>query len=281
MSTRRELAAGAYSAFVLHENGTWEQPTYRVPAGWTENELRRALEAESRKVLRVTGICEDPDAPEDVLRSLPDVEIEPDPSPRCEKCQAYEHEADECPHDDDETCTACGRPSLDCSRNPCPAVIADRGDLTPAELSTNSDAVIDRLAGLPRRYCSGCGSRVGHPHASNCDVEPGGEYVLIDQCDEEAPPCEVMRVAVLSTRHLSAEEAQRRPADWPTHCHESEYGFVAHVGPEVPFDEVLGDDVERWPGLMAAAAWARAFGLAWVRFDADGPDQPGLPRWEW
>ena len=29
---------------------------------------------------------------------------------------------------DGETCTACHRPSIDCSRAPCPAVIADRGD---------------------------------------------------------------------------------------------------------------------------------------------------------
>jgi len=27
-----------------------------------------------------------------------------------------------------ETCTACGRASIECSRAPCPAVIADRGD---------------------------------------------------------------------------------------------------------------------------------------------------------
>lgn len=28
--------------------------------------------------------------------------------------------------DTDDTCTACERDSLDCSRDPCPAVIADR-----------------------------------------------------------------------------------------------------------------------------------------------------------
>lgn len=175
-----ELEPGPYSLFVLHENGTWEQPTYRVPAGWTENEVRRAVEAESRRVVHVSDPCRDDDCPEESMRSMPDVEIEPDPRP--------------------------------------------------------------------------------------------GEF----------GPVEVMQVAVLSTRHLSAEEGQRNADKWPTHTHESEHGFVAYVGGEVDLLEVLGTDgLEEWPGFVAAVEWARSWSLDWVRFDADGPEQPGLPEWEW
>jgi hypothetical protein len=42
-----------------------------------------------------------------------------------------EDEADDADLEDaaeGETCTACNRPSIDCSRNPCPEVIADRGN---------------------------------------------------------------------------------------------------------------------------------------------------------
>lgn len=175
-----ELKPGPYSAFVLFEDGTWEQPTYRVPEGWTENEVARALQAENRRVVYVAGISPDPDAPQDCVRAMPHVEIEPD---------------------DEES---------------APGVVPN-------------------------------------------------------------PPVELMQVAVVSTKHLSQDEALRNRKDWPTHTFESEWGFIAHTALATwPVDES-----SRWPGLFAAAQWADAHGYDWVRFDPDAEEQPGLPTFDW
>ena len=59
---------------------------------------------------------------------------------------------------DGETCEACGRESLDCSRKPCPAVVEDRGDIEPIPAShpvqplcpTSSDYAVAEAAELRR-----------------------------------------------------------------------------------------------------------------------------------
>lgn len=89
-------------------------------------------------------------------------------------------------------------------------------------------------------------------------------------------PVELMTVAVLSTCHLSYDEAQAHGPCWPTHCLESEYGFIAYVGKE-PGNPDLSD----WPGLRAARDWAAQQGIEWVRFDRDGLEQPGLVKYDW
>jgi len=96
-------------------------------------------------------------------------------------------------------------------------------------------------------------------------------------------PVEVMRVAVVSTRHLSQGEADEACGDWPTEVYESELGFVVWVG-EVFYEQFKSlpeEERERWPGLFVAATWARALGLDWVRFDRDGDEQPGLSMFDW
>lgn len=96
-------------------------------------------------------------------------------------------------------------------------------------------------------------------------------------------PVEIMAVPVVSTCHLSREEGQRKAEAWPTHCHESTYGFIVYVGHASDLRSVIseGDGPALWPGLLAAAAWAEKHGMEWIRFDADGPEQPGLPVWGW
>lgn len=105
---------------------------------------------------------------------------------------------------------------------------------------------------------------------------------------------EIMRCPVLTTGHLSHDEAQRRPSEWPTHCHESEHGFVVYFGTLDKLRAAITDDVveqaavaqgladlDEWPGLLAVAAWAEKLGFEWVRFDQDGPTQDDLPEFEW
>lgn len=261
--------------------------------------------------------------------------------PRCEKCQAYEHEADECPHDDDDVCTACERPSLDCSRDPCVDVVAERGEgvyfsQTERDNGVTPDPLGDFLE--PPAIARPLAQAVARELARHGALEPGvySVFVIEDNgtwsqpsylvpagwtenevcravlaghgrkafltvgfapdpdCPErdaqelpdveiepdpkppEDAPAETMTVAVLSTVHLSKDEGQRRPAGWPTHCHESEYGFVVHVG-----DEVDQTALDLWPGFRAARDWAKRHGIEWLRFDADGPVQFGLPTWTW
>lgn len=63
------LPEGNYSAFALSDDGTWEQPTYRVPKGLTEGELERAIMRDTGAFI-VFGIQEDRDCPEEYVREL-------------------------------------------------------------------------------------------------------------------------------------------------------------------------------------------------------------------
>jgi len=79
----------------------------------------------------------------------------------CAKDEDAEHNQDE--EDEGDVCTACGRDSLTCSKDPCKDVIEDRGE-TPVScrkcgaLVSENDAKTDEgtgyLAGLTFHYCS-------------------------------------------------------------------------------------------------------------------------------
>lgn len=55
-----------WSCFVLHEDGTWIQPTYRVPHDMTEEDFSRSVLAEfDRHYFLVVGVSPDEDCPDD------------------------------------------------------------------------------------------------------------------------------------------------------------------------------------------------------------------------
>jgi hypothetical protein len=64
------LDPGVYSAFVLDDNGTWEQPSFLVPPGQTEADVMRVLLAERHASFYVCGLAPDPDAHLTDLRLL-------------------------------------------------------------------------------------------------------------------------------------------------------------------------------------------------------------------
>ena len=70
-----------YSAFVLNEDGTWNQPSFRVPEGTPETLICQSL-LRDRHTFAVYGLQEDPDAPEhniSALKLLPLTAHEPVP----------------------------------------------------------------------------------------------------------------------------------------------------------------------------------------------------------
>jgi len=54
-----------YSIFVLHENETWTQPSFRVPKGTDEKDIEKAA-LERYQGFLVVGLALDPDAPSNV-----------------------------------------------------------------------------------------------------------------------------------------------------------------------------------------------------------------------
>ena len=59
-----------FSAFVLSDDQTWEQPSFRVIGPRTEGAIAQALIQASRRAFVVYGLLEDPDAPEACIRHL-------------------------------------------------------------------------------------------------------------------------------------------------------------------------------------------------------------------
>jgi hypothetical protein len=60
-----------WSCFVLHEDGFWDQPTYRLMSDMTENDFTQKVLAEwqsqfrGRKYFLVVGVREDEACPDD------------------------------------------------------------------------------------------------------------------------------------------------------------------------------------------------------------------------
>lgn len=67
MSKRNDTV---YSAFVLSEDQTWEQPSFRVKGRRDELTIRDALVCATRRAFIVYGLQEDPDAPECCVQML-------------------------------------------------------------------------------------------------------------------------------------------------------------------------------------------------------------------
>jgi len=59
--TKRKPKREVYSAFILHEDQTWEQPSFSVPAGTPEPDINRALLAKYDGFF-IAGLQEDTDA---------------------------------------------------------------------------------------------------------------------------------------------------------------------------------------------------------------------------
>lgn len=98
---------------------------------------------------------------------------------------------------------------------------------------------------------------------------------------------ETMEVVVLSTAHLSKDEAQRHQREWPLSVWENrEYGFFVYVADaeNAIFATMEKAEAEaKWPGLLSALRWAASHKIEWLRFDSDGDEieAPGLLRFEW
>lgn len=63
------LKPGKYSIFVLSDDQTWEQPTYRITKPMTEHEFRMAAEAECGGFTSY-GLDEDDECDEEYVRSF-------------------------------------------------------------------------------------------------------------------------------------------------------------------------------------------------------------------
>lgn len=115
----------------------------------------------------------------------------------------------------------------------------------------------------------------------------GEEKLSPTERPTELESVEVMRLPVLSTAHLTAEEGARHSADWPTHCLESEHGFVVYFGTFYQLRESIEvhagapDACEQWAGFLHCAKWAEARGFEWIRFDSDGEKRDDLHAYEW
>lgn len=115
----------------------------------------------------------------------------------CPNCLEFGHVLGDCPKprvkdepeqdlntyfdgDDDDLCSACERPSLDCSKKPCPEVWADRG-LPTLRVGQLVVALKDQTYGEP--YWSAPAGTVGIVHAGEPD--PDGDYQIIWPADPD------------------------------------------------------------------------------------------------
>lgn len=68
--TQELLQPGNYSVFVLSDDNTWEQPTYRVTQPISEHQFRMAAERDCGGFISY-GVGEDHDCPAECVRELP------------------------------------------------------------------------------------------------------------------------------------------------------------------------------------------------------------------
>lgn len=98
---------------------------------------------------------------------------------------------------------------------------------------------------------------------------------------------EVMPVMWLSTGHITYITSQR-------FHHIATYDGAAHIGGAMVYSMAYGwmvkfvdipspedDGPEKYPDLAQIAAFAKARGIEWVRFDQDGSEVPELPTYDW
>lgn len=65
-----DLEPGNYSVFVLSDDRTWEQPTYRIDKPMSEHDFRIAAEADCYGFIAY-GVQKDTDCPTENVRELP------------------------------------------------------------------------------------------------------------------------------------------------------------------------------------------------------------------
>lgn len=81
-----------------------------------------------------------------------------------------------------------------------------------------------------------------------------------------------------STSHLTEDEAQRMPDEWPVRCMFDEEGIFAKVWRD-DAGEIL--DAEEWPGFIAVNQYAIDRGYHRILFDRDFDIVEGLQTYEW
>lgn len=64
------LKPGCYSLFILMEDGTWIQPTYRISESMSERDFEMKAIAKHHKVLITCGMQEDDDCPKEFSEEL-------------------------------------------------------------------------------------------------------------------------------------------------------------------------------------------------------------------
>lgn len=90
-------------------------------------------------------------------------------------------------------------------------------------------------------------------------------------------PCEVRRFLSLSTCHLSRPD---EPTDGGVHAIPFPEGWWVWV-PDDPAESADMEPDPVPPAILAAQKLARRLGCDWIQYDADGPTNDNLPRWEW
>ena len=63
------MKPGNYSVFVLSDDNTWEQPTYRVRQPMTEHDFRQTAQRLCGGFIAY-GVAEDDDCPDEYVREL-------------------------------------------------------------------------------------------------------------------------------------------------------------------------------------------------------------------
>lgn len=90
---------------------------------------------------------------------------------------------------------------------------------------------------------------------------------------------ETLSMPVISTAHITEEEANQAHGGYPAYAMVGEYGFIVYIAQDP--NEWNEGDLERFPALADCARWAQKLGYEWIRFDRDAETVPYLKTYEW
>lgn len=90
----------------------------------------------------------------------------------------------------------------------------------------------------------------------------------------------ILRVADISTAHLSKRERDQEWSKWPVACAGWDFGFFVYVPDAETNIKEAGLSLEEWPGLIAVSQWAAPRGIEWVKFGCDSFEILGLPEFD-
>jgi len=164
--------------------------------------------------------------------------------------------------EEDEECNACGRESLDCSRNPCPAVIADREDspscVECGEPTTAEEMHLPRFSSDP--VCPSC-------HALDEDDDAVARWTAGDPI---ALAASILAENDLPERVGGGEgpELGEHPLDAPT-CAGSADGIDDGEGNGLPPLTIDGEQVQELHLLLCNAIDLQLSGIAALKSDHD------------